>query len=482
MDQGMWKHAARPLPRRRFLQIAGLGAGAVSAAGLLAACGSDSKDTQGAKQATAAPAATTGGAASAGTPAQAASQAAAKLSGKMSILMWSHFVPAYDKWVDQYAKDWGKQNGVEVTVDHIPHLELPARYAAEIAAKSGHDLVQFAGSGGGSAHIYPKQLENLDDICGRLEKEKGGYVDFAKNLSYDNGNWKSFPDFWIRFPILYRQDLWEEVGYKNGPDTWDDILEGGRKLKAKGNPGGFGMANHTDSLSSTHALLYSFGGKIVEADGKTIVLDSKETRDALRFGKALYDEVMPQDVLAWDDNSNNTLLASGKGSWIANPISASLSIRNGNNMDLYNKIGIANTPKGPAGRRTVVAPVSFGIWQFAKNKDASRAFLNYFGDTWLEGYKVSESYNEPFLGSYKKEAFDNIVPKLPDPKINVLKDFTEFGVMHGWPGPMTPADEEQWQSYVLPTMFAKVARGTSPDDAIKEAVAQIKKIYEKWNS
>src|SRR5579884_2890275 len=32
----------------------------------------------------------------------------------LSIVQWSHFVPAYDKWFDQFAKDWGKKNNLEV--------------------------------------------------------------------------------------------------------------------------------------------------------------------------------------------------------------------------------------------------------------------------------------------------------------------------------------------------------------------------------
>src|SRR3974377_2369565 len=48
----------------------------------------------------------------------------------LRILQWSHFVPQYDSWFDGFAKDWGKKNGITVTVDHIPHLELPDPPAA----------------------------------------------------------------------------------------------------------------------------------------------------------------------------------------------------------------------------------------------------------------------------------------------------------------------------------------------------------------
>src|SRR5207249_11691167 len=76
----------------------------------------------------------------------AARRAPAQLKGtSLRMLKWSHFVPAYDAWFDDFAKKWGDASGVKIRVDHIPHLELPARYAAEFAAGAGHDLIYFVG-------------------------------------------------------------------------------------------------------------------------------------------------------------------------------------------------------------------------------------------------------------------------------------------------------------------------------------------------
>src|SRR5262245_25069591 len=52
----------------------------------------------------------------------------------LSVVQWSHFVPAYDKWFDNFAKDWGTKNHIEVTVDHIPVADVAARAAAEASA------------------------------------------------------------------------------------------------------------------------------------------------------------------------------------------------------------------------------------------------------------------------------------------------------------------------------------------------------------
>ncbi|MGH2507539.1 MAG: twin-arginine translocation signal domain-containing protein, partial [Ktedonobacteraceae bacterium] len=42
----------------------------------------------------------------------------------LKILQWSHFVPSYDKWFDAFAKKWGQDHGVQVSVDHISIADL----------------------------------------------------------------------------------------------------------------------------------------------------------------------------------------------------------------------------------------------------------------------------------------------------------------------------------------------------------------------
>jgi hypothetical protein len=52
-------------------------------------------------------------------------------SKTLTIVQWSHFVPAFDTWFDKFAHDWGTKNGIQVTVDHIPEQNIPARAAGE---------------------------------------------------------------------------------------------------------------------------------------------------------------------------------------------------------------------------------------------------------------------------------------------------------------------------------------------------------------
>jgi len=52
------------------------------------------------------------------------------------------------------------------------------------------------------------------------------------------------------------------------------------------------------------AILYAFGGGEQDEQGN-IVLSSKQTIEAVKFVKALYQEAMSPEVLSWDPSSNN---------------------------------------------------------------------------------------------------------------------------------------------------------------------------------
>src|SRR5256885_12706959 len=103
-----------------------------------------------------------------------AHQAPAQTRGTtLRILQWSHFIPAYDNWFDTvFVKEWGDKNGAKVRVDHIPHLELPARMAAEFAAGAGHDIIMNGSSI--LTRLYYKSLADVSDIYDSIGQKRGG--------------------------------------------------------------------------------------------------------------------------------------------------------------------------------------------------------------------------------------------------------------------------------------------------------------------
>jgi multiple sugar transport system substrate-binding protein len=431
--------AAAPFGRRDFLKVAGAGAASASLLTMLDA-----------------------------------RQAPAQVKGtSLRMLMWSHYVPAYDVWFDDFAKKWGEKTGVKVRVDHIPHLELPARYAAEFAAGAGHDLIYFAGQI--LTGHYFKNLVDLSDLADDLGKKNGGWLEAAKSCSQVNGRWYAMPDYFISIPVLYRKDLFASVGMGE-PKTWDDLRNAARQLKPKGHPTGMQFSHCNDANHNWRALMYCFGAKETDPSGQNIALDSKEMRESLRFAKAMYEEGMTPEVFSWDDASDNRYLASGVACWIHDAISAFHSTRI-TNPKVFEQTFCLPEVAGPAGLKwNVGEPNVWAIWQFSKNIPAAKEFIQAIAASQKDAMQASLGYNMPFLkGHYQKP-----MPYLGnDAKLQSLQDQDKISAFFGFPGPMTPAAQEVLTTFIVPDMFTRVARGGDIEETMKWGVGEIRRIYSK---
>jgi len=163
------------LSRRRFLSALAVAGGGAALTSLVAACS------------LASPA---GGPTAAPQPGQAAPSGFAN-AGTLKILMSSHFVPAYDAWFDQWAKDWGTKNKVEVQADHILSSDLAAKNAAEVSAGSGHDIYKF--SRNGEPILYHAQMNDVSDVTKQIGEAHGGWIPFAETLGLSEGVWYAVP-------------------------------------------------------------------------------------------------------------------------------------------------------------------------------------------------------------------------------------------------------------------------------------------------
>src|SRR5947209_15008524 len=141
----------------------------------------------------------------------------------LKIVQWSHFVPGYDKWFDGvFTKEWGQKNNINVVVDHISLNEIPARAAAEVSAKKGHDLVMFLSP----PAAYEKQVIDHKEIYQQVKKKHGKAIALGHKSTYNPKTKKyfAFSDSYVPDPGNWRKDLWTEVGYPNGPDNYDDKI------------------------------------------------------------------------------------------------------------------------------------------------------------------------------------------------------------------------------------------------------------------
>lgn len=433
----------------------------------------------------------------------------AQTSGKrtLRILQWSHFVPSHDKWYDQYAKQWGEKNNVDVTVDHIGLADLRSTFAAEVAAGKGHDIVEFIDP----PSDFEPSVMDLTDLNQEAVKRFGTQSPFATRSTYNpyTRKYYGFCHGWTIDPGDYRKSLWEKAGKPNGPETWEDLLIYGAKIKnEQGVQVGIGISQELDTNMAERTMLWSFDTSIQD-DNENVILDNKKTVEAVKFMAELYKQTLTPEVFGWTAASNNQLLLAGKASYILNSISAYRSAQK-DVPEVAKDVFFTPALKGPRGTAVACEHVIYiaVIPKAAeKNADLSKQFLldrcaNYDRAMW-----ESKLYNSPaFFGTALQSGdrgypavanakslrdlhnawFSNDPYALPGErtdKLIPLKDAEKWSTNVGYPGTANPAEGEIFGTFVLPGMFARVAQGKqSAEESVKQATAECKKVFDKWRA
>lgn len=420
-----------------------------------------------------------------GAPKETFAEPDTKLSGTLKILLWSHFVQSHDKWFDRFAKQWGEKVGVAVTVDHIDTAQVPTRIAAEIQAGQGHDLIQHIAP---LAQFEPSVLD-LKDLADEASKRWGEQLELCRMSSQNptTGRFYAYSPGWVPDPGNYRRSLWESVGMPEGPSTWQELLEGGSEIKkAKGVQLGLGMSQEIDSNMAGRALLWSFGASVQDAN-EQVVINSDEAAAAVDFMAKLFKGAMTNEVFSWNAASNNQGLAAGKMSYILNSISAWRTAQEVNPSvadDIY-FVPALEGPKAAMAAQHVM--YNWIIPNHVKGVAAAKEFLLHYTANYASATYHSKLYDfcawsklTPQLdGWLKKDPFG----AKPADKLAFLADATRWSTNVGHPGPANTAIGEVFGTFIIPNMFAKAARGqSSPKQAVADAEAQIKPIFDKWRA
>lgn len=397
----------------------------------------------------------------------------AKAAGKsITLLHESSFIPAFDAYMkNTIATAYEKATSVKVNYETTSVGSLPTRVSTVTETGSGADLTMDILL---TPFLFADKFDDLSDIAEEVGKKQGGWYDVAKEAAVVDGKWKALPFANIGQLMNWRTDWFAEVGVKKFPDTWDELHQVGKKLKEKGHPFGFELGHgFGDNHGWIYPLLWSYGGHEVEADGKTVSINSSETANAVDFCRKFFQDTMLEDCLGWTDVSNNK-------AWLAQQISCTnnaesiLYIAKRDFPDIAKVTDQAMNPQGPKGRFHFMNSISHSVFSFSPVKAEARAFLKWLMTTNALGdwYNSADSYYQPLLHGYDKAPMWNVEPRnIP------FRDALASAHLPGWPAPASPKLAQSVAKYVVVDMFAKAAGGAKTPDVIKAAEAQLKAIY-----
>ncbi len=402
----------------------------------------------------------------------------------ISLLQWRHFVPRHDEWFDAYAAEWGAANNVTVQIDRVNFAELPATLAAEIEAGAGHSIIELISS----PAAFVEGLHDLSELNQRALNQFGeqlahcrqgsylpatdGYYGFAQGYFFNHGN--------------YDMALWAEAGFPEGPQTYADLLEGGRAIyETTGIPLGIGLSPEIDSEMAIRELLWSFGGSVQDAN-EQVALNSEATIAAVNYLAQLQQQAMTAEVFGWTGASNNQALIAGEVSFILNPDSAYRSLQKVDEAGAAN-IGFTPGLAGPAGAiassyiNISVIPAYVRGDQLA----AAQQFILDFSADYRDATYHSELFNLPCFPNNVSELDhwleNDPFGSAPADKFAVLKPAIDGLATLGYPGTSNPAIGQVYSEHIITNMFAQAALGAaSAEEAVAQAAQRAEEIFARW--
>jgi multiple sugar transport system substrate-binding protein len=395
-------------------------------------------------------------------------------------LRWVDFVPASDTLLkSEIVADCEKQLGIKLNVETINGNDLQARTTASIQSGAGPDVICALNNW---PQLYAESVVDVSDIADALGKAQDGFYDEFTQVARTGTRWLGVP--WTIVPglISWRPSWFQEVGVSSFPTTWEAYHEAGKKLKAKGHPIGQTLG-HTfgDAPSFWYPYLWSWGGKEVEADGKTVALNSKETVESIKFATQFWKDACDEGALAWDDTNNNRAFLSGTISATLN--GASIYIEALRKPDSYQTekgapmktdIQHAFLPSGRAGQFSYHAPQTNMLMKYSKNQDAARKFLAWIATEPVHGkwFVSQKGYSVGPTKGWKKHPVWK-----EDPVMLPFRDCADNAKFPGYPGPAGRQAAEVISKYIIVDMYAKAVQGMPAEEAAKWAHGECVKAY-----
>ena len=395
-------------------------------------------------------------------------------------LRWADFVPTSDQLLKgKITQECQKALGMKLNLETINANDIQARVTSSVQSGTGPDIIMAIGNW---PQLYADSLADAGDVAEEIGKAQGGYYDISRQVATVGNKWIGVPWCIGGGLIAYRKSWLQEAGYDKFPETWDQLRDAGKKLKAKGRPIGQ-TAGHTfgDAPGWWYPYLWSWGGKEVEADGKTVALNSKETIESVKWAVPFWKECCDEGGLAWDDSSNNRAFLSGSISLTNN--GASIYIEAKRKGDAYqtetgkpmkDDILHAKIPKGPGGQFNLPGPFTDMLMAYSKNQKPAKDFLRWIHspEVFGEWFTSQQGYTD---GATK--VWENDPVWTADPVLTPFKEIPAGGRLEGYAGPPNRKAAEVRTKYIIVDMYAKAIQGMAPEEAVKWAHDELVKIY-----
>ncbi|MEZ4866599.1 MAG: extracellular solute-binding protein [Caldilineaceae bacterium] len=405
----------------------------------------------------------------------------------LNFWMWNTFAPEADELMQTMLNDWAAANNVTLEISRDADSNMQTKVLPAIEGGTLPDAMFI--SGGVALQMTDSQaLAPLTDLFPQIGDAHGGWQPRLDTFVTRDGVITFLP-YSIDTPMVqYRRDLYEAAGVTvpDGQWTWDETrdlsVQTSKYTEEQGNKlygWGFGVVKLTHDGWCTD-LFRNYGADLWDESGTKIILaDEKmaEAKAALEFAKECWDlGLFPPDAAAYDYAANNKAYLEKQALLVINAASIYVAASQ-NDPELAEATGLAPKPK--ALRDTTDAGLRYTV---VMSKDA--------GDPTLATELINHLYSTDVYGPWLEKGF----------VANVLKEYdalpmwegtrkafnlaAQIGTYGGYPAPYDNAAMAELTGSPDAPVGSMVVRvlidGWTPEDAIAEADAFSKRVFEKY--
>jgi multiple sugar transport system substrate-binding protein len=409
-------------------------------------------------------------------------RAHAARSAKLVVWNPAALAPQVDKIMQEQCYAYAKQAGIkenEIDYQIIGGPQLLPKVVAALEAGNPPDITRF---GGGYAQLYREQGHLLDvtAIVNKMQKVAGGLFPISvQNVMHDGKAW-AVPQSVSPWTMITRMDLLEQAKVEH-PKTWPEFIEVCKKLQKPPKLTGFGLClglqNDTDN--NVMNIIWGYGGKLMEADNKTVALHSKGTIEAVQMIADMYTKhkIIPKGAIAWDNTGNNKAYQSRQVIYVLNPTSIYAHLAD-SDKDLYKVTGLLPIPAGPAGAIEALTTADWLLFRHNPYPEVAKGLAEY----WMapENYKVMIEEGDGRWGPPYKGMYDSAFWKRP--VFQHWRGMLDRGRQFPSPGIMNPASGEVLATYTIGRMMHRVlVENWNVEKAVVEAHKKVAEIYARHN-
>lgn len=384
----------------------------------------------------------------------------------------SSYTEYYKGITDQFTE----KTGIKVEWIEVPHSDVHSKFLTDAISGSGaidvytYDqpwMFEFAELGMLEPLTDRISKEDLDDFY-PAAKRSGSYKDEIYGLP-----------FIVHTPIVYyRTDLFAKAGITKAPETWDEYREYAKKLTDK-TSGVYGtiVEGKQQVEPTTHVLdrILQAGGVILDDQGQ-VVFDSPEVLDAFNWmlGVQYEDQSSPPGAVGYDNADVHNMFVQGKVAMV-NGWPYVYSMASDKSLSkIVDNFDIAVQPAGKE-KASAVWGLGYSISSSSKKKDAAWEFVK-----WATSSEVVQAMGSKFINPVPRQSALEAIRKDTNLTEKQIKALETMSKSLEYTKPVTEDTKFQAIDDRLAVALSKIlSKQSKPEDEIKAAAADMKKILEE---